>query len=103
MVGNLKIKMDPRAVMSDLLVDVGVALGRSEAAKLGVSRPLIAERPAQRGRPEGGRLLRHVRGYVNEDVQPLRLLSQERLRTIDTVLMDIWAYGYWAMDMWADE
>jgi hypothetical protein len=41
--------------------------------------------------------------YVNEDVQPLRLLSQERLRTIDTVLMDIWAYGYWAMDMWADE
>ena len=54
------------------------------------------------------RLLRHVRGYVNEDVQPLDLLSQERVRTIDTVLVNIGGlvniWGLWTfvlMDIWA--
>ena len=56
----------------------------------------------------------NVRGYVNEDVQPLDLLSQERLRTIDTVLVNIGGlvnirglvniWGLWTfvlMDIWA--
>jgi len=53
-VGSLKIEMDARAVVSDLLVNVGVTLGWGEAAELGVTGPFLAERPAQRGGPEGG-------------------------------------------------
>jgi len=74
-IGNLKIKMDSRAVIPDLLVDVGVALGRDEAAEFREARPRLAERPAQRRRPKGRRLLGHIEGHVDEDVQPLGLLG----------------------------
>jgi hypothetical protein len=74
-IGNLKIKMDSRAVVPDLLVDVGVALGRGEAAEFREARPRLAERPAQRRRPKGRRLLGHIGGHVDEDMQPLSSLG----------------------------
>jgi len=47
-VESLKIDMNTRAVVADLLVDIGVTLRWGEAAELRMARPLLAERPAQR-------------------------------------------------------
>jgi hypothetical protein len=78
-VGNLEIKMDPRAVVPDLLVDVRVALGWGKAAEFRVPRPRVPERPTQHRRPKGRRPLCDVGRYVDEDVQPLGLLGQGNL------------------------
>ena len=45
---NLEIEMNPRAVIPDLLVDVGVALRWGKAAEFRVPGPRLTERPAQR-------------------------------------------------------
>ncbi|HTF40748.1 MAG TPA: hypothetical protein VK754_09155 [Propionibacteriaceae bacterium] len=45
-IGNLEIEMNPRAMVPDLLVDVGVALGWGKATKFRVPRPRLADRPA---------------------------------------------------------
>ena len=68
-------------MVPNLLVDIRVAFGCGETAKLRVVRPRLAERPTQRRGPEGRRLLGDIGSHVDEDVQPLCLLSQESLRT----------------------
>jgi hypothetical protein len=75
-IGHLDIKVDPRAMVPNLLMDVRVAFGWDEAAKLRKARPRLAERPAQRPGPEARRFLGDIGRYVDEDVQPLSLLSQ---------------------------
>jgi hypothetical protein len=75
-VGHLYIKVDPRAMVPNLLVDIGVAFGWGETAKFRVARPRLAKRPAQRRRPEARRFLGDIWRYVDEDMQPLGLLSQ---------------------------
>jgi hypothetical protein len=74
--GNLQIKVDSRPVVPNLLVDIRVACGWSEAAKFREARPRLAERPAQRRGPEACRFLGDIRSNVDEDMQPLSLLSQ---------------------------
>src|SRR5215213_9546171 len=54
-VGNLEIEMNPRAVVPDLLVDVGVSLGRCIAPEFRMPRPRLTERPAQHRGPKGDR------------------------------------------------
>ena len=63
-VGHFGVEVDPRSMITDLLVDVRVALGCHEAAELRVGRKRLTKRPAQGPAPEraigSGRFRRNV-------------------------------------------
>ena len=49
---DLEIEVNPRSMVTDLLMDVRIARGRFEAPEFRIAGPRISQRPAKRRRPE---------------------------------------------------